>query len=515
MTTTDVTAATIRSYDLFDLTNDITKSSRRISGTSDGTTGDSIDLVAAQPDGTKRYLARGIPVKFDGSWTWTGSLRPLVDNAPDRERPFISRSFSALAAVPAGDDTATPGSNVWRGFAFTVAAWNEYRTDGADWSNDYLFSQSAATAWNDYNAFDSCGLCDGGLKLADGSSGPPLWFWNASVDGPFQLRTVAGLQAKIPSITVDGNAAYAGFFASRINPDAESRPHTSFSRKINPATGQATITETQPLVSCESFPAETAADCPGFTSTGVTLNRTVNQSADGTHVGVVDVIRSTDSRPHSWEIHYINAVHAGPGSAGWHLPGAAKWSAAAPSGPQSGSSNDWSVALQQSGSSPSVIGVRSSLRTSASAQSPAGSLSVTPRPLRVWFPNPGADRMSVDMGGTTTPATPSRVAFGYDLLTAPRLQIVASSLLGTNLLMLMRASRRGLASLRATLASGTAQTACGVQSVRLEAGLNRIACPLTYTGRQVLRPRASLNLTGKFTAEPWSPVSYTLKTTLR
>jgi len=514
VSSTAVTASTARSYELFDQTSSGAVSERRISGTSDGTAGDSIDLVAAEADGTRRILARDIAVGSNGSWKWTGSFAPLADNRSDRDRPFISRSFTAVAAVPAGDELALPGDSHWRGFALTVAAWNEYREAGANWSTDYLFSQVGRSAWNDYNSFDSCGLCDGGLKLPDGATGPPLWFWNASVDGPFQMRTVSGVQQKVPSITVDGKAAYAGFFASRINPSSGSLPHPMFTRSVNPATGEATITETQPLVSCQSFPAETAGDCPDFSSTGVTLFRTIKQSADGTNVGIADFLSSTDSRSHSWEIHYINAVHAGPGSAGWQLPGAVKWSTATPSGPQSGGSTDWSMRLQGTGPT-SVIRARNSLRSAASEQNPAGSISVNPRPLRVWFPNPGADRISIDMGGTTTAAAPSRVAFAYGLFTTPRLKMIGSSLSGTNVIINMKASGAGVGSLRASMTSGTGGSVCGMKSVRFNAGANRIVCPLTFTGRRILRARAPLAVAGTFTADPWSPVSYSLATTLR
>jgi hypothetical protein len=123
--------------------------------------------------------------------------------------------------------------------------------------------------------------------------------------------------------------------------------------------------------------------------------------------------------------------------------------------------------------------------------------------------------MSVDMGGTTTAAAPSRVAFAYGLFTAPRLTMIGSALSGTNVIISMQASRSGVGSLRASITSGLGGSVCGMKSVQINTGVNRIVCPLTFTGRRILRARAPLAVAGKFTADPWAPVSYSLATTLK
>ena len=505
VTQTKILSSTIAAYELIDGTPGSPAPVRTLSGSSDGSAADLIDLKARTSDGLVLLLASGIPVSSGGSWTWTGSISPLAATVPsDPANPLTARRIKALSAVPAASATASPGSAKWPGSSFTIDVWNPVQDGGRSHPSDFLFSGVGSLAWSSYNGFDSCGLCDGGLTSSDGAKGSSLWVWNASVDGPDQARTDDAAGTRTPSISIDGKAAYASFFANALADPAASRPRTHFTRTVDASTGATTLTEHHPLVSCAEFPVRTPADCPSLLDTGATLNRTVRIAADGSTSRIDDTVVSSDGASHTWEIHYINAIKRGSGGVAWMLPGARQWSLAKPPASQPEGQSDWTVTRGLT--SPTTIQARSSVRSPASPSSPAGSITVSPRPLRLWFPRASSDRLSIDMGGTVPAAGASAISFTYAVSTRPSTSITGIRPTAAGLFVWVRTDRPGMLSLRASTANRPIVAVCNAPAVAVPKGVSRLLCRGPASTVRLATKGTQLNLTIPFTASPWAEV---------
>ena len=413
VTTTSVKTTSAAAHELVGAAGPTTPTNRRFAGTSDGTIGDQLDLAAQTEDGSIRILATGIAVAKNGAWSWQGPIDPIVTT--EHANPSAHRALK-VAAAPTGS-AAQLASPAWRGTAVAVSTWSRESSGSPAWINNYHFAQLGSAGWNDYEGFDSCGLCDGGRSTHTGAPAPALWIWNGSVDGPSQTRSSGGKSIELPSISVDGVAAYASFFAAVMSPNSSFVPKAAFKASVDKSTGQATIREHHQLTRCSTFPVLIAADCSVLIDTGVVLDRKIVQSADGATVAITDVVSSSDGRTHNWEIHYINAIRRGPGAVAWRLPGALTWLPATPSRSKPDSVPDWSIAPRPADATTVTLGVRSSYRSAASLTNPQGSISITPRPLRLWFPSASADRTTIDMAGRVNRATKSTNSFVYQLST--------------------------------------------------------------------------------------------------
>ena len=411
VTKTSVNTTTASTYELVDGSPSAAPTTRLFTGTCDGSTGDRLDLVALTEAGSVSVIATDIPVAKNGSWQWQGPINPIATGSS--QQPAAHRAVK-VAAVPAGHSEQVSNST-WRGPAISVSTWAKSSAGSPSWINGFNFAELGTAAWNDYEGFDSCGLCDGGRTNRSGTPAAALWIWNASVDGPFQTRTSAGKAVQLPSISVDGRAAYASFFAAVMSPNSTFLPKAAFKASIDNSTGEATIREHHQLTRCATFPVLLPTDCAVLIDTGAVLDRKIVQSADGATVSITDVVSSSDQRPHSWEIHYINAIRRGPGAVAWRLPGTLTWIPATPPQTQPDSVADWSVIPKAADSNTVTLGARSSNRSAPSLTNPQGTISISPRPLRFWFPSAGTDRTTVDMAGRVTRTIKSTKSFVYRL----------------------------------------------------------------------------------------------------
>ena len=408
---TKTSTTTSVQHQLVDVSASAAPLARRFSGTSDGTPNDRLDLAAVLETGSVRVIARDISIGKNGTWSWQGPINALVTDPSGHSAPHRALK---VAAVPAGHSSEVTGT-AWRGQAITSSTWAKTSAGSPAWVNDYSFGQLGTSGWNDYEGFDSCGLCDGGHANLAGVPGPALWIWNASVDGPYQDRTSGGKPVQLPSISVDGVAAYASFFGAVMSPRSSYVPKVAFSASVDNLTGQATIREHHQLARCAVFPVLLPTDCATLIDTGVVLDRKIVQSADGLTVSITDVILSSNLRSHSWEVHYINAIRQGPGAVAWRLPGTLTWLPATPPNDQAASVSDWSVSPKPTDATAVTIGARSSNRSAASLTNPQGTITISPRPVRLWFPSAGSDRATVDMAGRISSKATSTNSFVYRL----------------------------------------------------------------------------------------------------
>jgi hypothetical protein len=292
VTTSNVTSPTDPTYALSD---DDNPNSITISGTSDGTTGDHVDVYCYF--GTTPFrlqAALNLAVQGDGSFSGTGPLSNLTDTA------------CRLHAVPAGAEPSnlTPFSGP------RVATGERLSTPigagpNAGTIHDFYAYGQQLTAADDYDSYGSCGLCDGYLFDSNFTKTTTTWFRNDFFGSENGSVTRSAVQ-------VDGVNSYSSDSADGINDAAGNFPPLTWNVTQNPSNGNLTITESEALVRCPdaTFPPD-ATSCPSFVNTGVRVDRNITQEQDGHLVFITDHYVSTDGHDHSLSLLPFNSQFFG------------------------------------------------------------------------------------------------------------------------------------------------------------------------------------------------------------
>lgn len=274
ITTTNVTSPPDRTFTTSPSTPDVL-------GTSDGTTGDQVDVRCYEgtDDPIGLSVASNVAVASDGSF---GLFQDDLN--------FVAGRLCILRAVPAGTSPADlnpfSGPRVAIGTAQLSVGYPH-----ASEFDYYVFGQQL-TAANDYFSYGACGLCDS--YLLDSSLAPTTttFFGNDW----FGLFDGSGTQSEVQ---VDSADSYSPAIAQEINHFAGGFPPLTSTYSLNHANGDWTIRESDPLVKCPDSPfPPTEKSCPNFVATGVTVNRTITQTQDGHLVYISDSYQSTDGQQH-------------------------------------------------------------------------------------------------------------------------------------------------------------------------------------------------------------------------
>jgi hypothetical protein len=171
---------------------------------------------------------------------------------------------------------------------------------------DFWIEGAGAKAGAGYNSIGGCGLCD--MSLHDPitlAMSPELYGSNAAL---FSGTVTAGGVSR-PSAKIDGAPAYTTESAVQTNQTAAGIVPLTWSRSVDPATGDLTINETDVLKTCPTFPVTNgSSQCPTFTDVGVTIERTVKQNHDGQLVAITDTIKSTDGNAHTFDLYYFQWI---------------------------------------------------------------------------------------------------------------------------------------------------------------------------------------------------------------
>jgi hypothetical protein len=186
--------------------------------------------------------------------------------------------------------------------------WESVGSCGLDWSQVF---DGPFYDYDEYSPFN----CTGAMYT--GSSGDGYGRSEMQVDG----RNAINSDGANNLYYYDGSTWHSGS-------DNANYPALSTSTQVDPATGNATITESEPLVFCgNNYPADAQcdpADPYKFTDTGVHFDRTIKQAKDGLQATVTDTYTSTDGAQHSIDMEYDNAsyedesiVYDVPGSSGF------------------------------------------------------------------------------------------------------------------------------------------------------------------------------------------------------
>jgi hypothetical protein len=286
-----------------------------ISGTTDGTTGDEVDLRCFSNAGTSSQLvAGGVGVAADGSFAV-----PAVDLETMQGR------VCRLVAVPAGsipgDLTPFSGPVMATGEAYDGSYG---RGPSDDPLYDYYAWPVQQTAAFDYTSASQCGIYDGYLFDSSLTETAQTYYCNDGFRAePYGFERTA--------LQVDGSNAYMGFSANWFFNSASNMPTVSHSVSQNPLNGDTTIQESDAIATCpdDTFPP-TPESCPEFIDTGVRLDREIAQTDDGHLTTITDHFVSVDGKPHSiddlteneqsFNDHADELGYRFPGQAGYFEP---------------------------------------------------------------------------------------------------------------------------------------------------------------------------------------------------
>jgi hypothetical protein len=255
-----------------------------VTGTSDGTTGDKVDLRCYSNGNTFSFLlAEEIPVTAGGTFS-----------VPNAELENISRSACILRAVPAGTEPSSLAA-----YTGPLMATGESTEDkvgsgpnaGRLYNYDVWAQQQTASF--EYVSAGICGINYG--RLLDSSLAITTMTF-ACNDGFF----VETGEFDRSGILVDGSNAYLSVNADEFSFEATNLPAISYTVSQDPANGDTTIQESDTISFCSTatFPPDSVS-CPSFVDTGVRLDRTIVQSNDGHLATITDHFVSVDGKPHT------------------------------------------------------------------------------------------------------------------------------------------------------------------------------------------------------------------------
>jgi hypothetical protein len=298
-----------------------------VEGTTNGTTGNSVDIDCYQGNGSVGGYTTGVAVAVNGSFSAAVPESSLPINA------------CHLLAVPHGTHpapgTAFTGPRV--GFSSFSTRTIESGPNAGD-AFGFTFGDETMSAQTYVYAVNECGPA---TTLPDGTSAVNVSGYILNCAGSFysapkEFFATHELDLTRSEIQVDGQNAYgsnsaAGLFevdstekgeGKKASAELEGFPALHVNAdSFNSSTGEAQVSDEEPLVKCapEDPFGPTAANCTEFAGTGVSLTR-VTHFIDGGRVAVVtDTYTSNDGHAHALNLLYEDDLEGS--TVGWMLPG--------------------------------------------------------------------------------------------------------------------------------------------------------------------------------------------------
>jgi hypothetical protein len=267
-----------------------------VSGTTNGTAGDNVDINCYAGDKVTT-VASDVTVNSNGSF----SAPAASDEAANTYR------VCQLRAIPHGTtpDPLTPfaGPHLYVGQKETFAV-SGGANNGKAYDFYYYFQQP--NGGMDYDSLGGCGIDDGYLLDSHDSLTAVTWYCNAWLH-----RYDVDANPTRSQIQVDGGNAYTPTDAEGINSAATSGlPTVTHTYSQNAKTGNAVIHDTETFVKCANttYPP-TNSTCPSFTSAGVSDSRTIVQNDGGKVAWITDVFKSTNKKAHTVDLLWQNDQH--------------------------------------------------------------------------------------------------------------------------------------------------------------------------------------------------------------
>jgi Glucodextranase, domain B len=298
-----------------------------VEGTTNGTTGDSVDIDCYQGASSVGGYTTGIAVAANGSFSAA---------VPESALPV---NTCHLLAVSHGANpepgTAYTGPRV--GFSGLVPRTLESGPNAGDVFG-FMFGDQTMSAQAYVDSIDECGPA---TTLPDGTSavnvsGYILDCAGSFYNAPEEFFATKELDLNRSEIQVDGQNAYgsdsaAGLFnvdstekgeGKKASTELEGFPSLHVrTDSFNSSTGEAQVSDEEPLVKCapEDPYAPTAANCTEFASTGVLLTRVTHFIDAGRAAIVTDTYASSDGHAHALDLLYETDLEGA--TDGWMLPG--------------------------------------------------------------------------------------------------------------------------------------------------------------------------------------------------
>ncbi len=309
-----------------------------VTGTSNGTTGDQVDIDCFYDSSGNDYgqLATGVAVNADGSFSATAPLQPLGG--------YTCR----LRAEPAGSSSEQgqfTGPRIAVSQYGTTAYSSDTIVDGPNNGalNDYYAN---GETFGSYVAWDSAGSCGPYAETVD----PSYSYSNETLDCVGSLYQGDGISRS--EIQVDTKNAYdptgakylfarTGSCTSTMAPfdpgcdgsqDNAGLPALSVSQNWNPANGFESTQETDGIAECtgaDAYQPPNQAACPSFVPSGVQLQRAISMIG-ANQILMTDTWTSTDGNAHNVSALYDDDFSDTGAGAGFQFPGEAGFSRHAP-----------------------------------------------------------------------------------------------------------------------------------------------------------------------------------------
>lgn len=301
---------------------------RTVSGTTDGTTGDVVDL-RCYANGTfwNPDPGQNIAVQSDGSFSGEFDAFDLSDN----------ESGCVLRAIP--DGTSPSDTSRFRGPRTLVTYWEPPETTtaydvnggGTVRKDHYADVQLLRGSWYSYEINDDA--------LYESAPTDPRTLYNiANWNSYYPIETGGDWESTDQegdgsALKVDGQNAYVlPTLAMRNYDGAGGSEYPSGVESVQATmtqdrNGDITITERYPVYFCEDnavFPSTTSS-CPSVRSAGVLLERTKRSSDGGATFTMTDRFVSTDGTAHTIDAEYFNASANDYEYAEFQLPGESSW----------------------------------------------------------------------------------------------------------------------------------------------------------------------------------------------
>ncbi len=295
-----------------------------VAGTSDGSTGDSVEIYCDRTNSGGGVGLGALAVQADGSFS--GTFR-------DSNLAFFTPCV--VVAEPQGTAPVPPGTP-YTGPTIAVSSFNAGKIPSgtnAGKTFDFGLDVKTLTAASGIGSVDSCGLFS--ALVGPGAPNPNLadgfgcggTFYNSSVD---LSPGVAGVDLTRADLQVDGQNAYGSSSAHRLFSGSDALPGFPAAvvslDQFDTASGDAQVTDTEPLVRCSPNDVydPTSADCTAFVSSGVSITRVTRWTHEARVDTVTDTYRSTDSKQHSLDLRYETDINT---PASWKLPGQSTFTA--------------------------------------------------------------------------------------------------------------------------------------------------------------------------------------------
>jgi Glucodextranase, domain B len=280
-----------------------------VSGTSDGTSGDTVDLVCTYGNGDTNHrlgLLSSVAVQAGGSFSGTVSLADL------------ELQTCVLRALPDGNQASLTGFTGPRVGVGEVDDQDDVSGTGAWLSHptDFFAAASQLQGYMEWMSVSSCGLTysypyDATFGFAGNGTVASEPLFNCAG----ALYPVATSDNR-SQIQIDGHSAVTAYGARAVTATGQilsgEYPTPARTQSLDPVSGDLTLTETEPLLFCldgsHVIQDPPYANCRHLQPAGAHLIRTIRQTADGRQAWVTDSFADDTASSHDLVLSYDQHV---------------------------------------------------------------------------------------------------------------------------------------------------------------------------------------------------------------